>query len=143
MEQDNEQLYRSDGDGGDNFFKASDNVKSSRWKTVVEVSGESVDFKVDTGADVKIITQQEYQRHFSHIVLRKPTTPLVMTDSSKLSSLGYFPAEMKKLDRMLREKIYVVAAEKKNLLGHRASELLGIMKFIRTAEKDFPELFSR
>ena len=130
--------YESDDDGA--FMGALDNGEKSKWKTKVKINGKSVDFKVDTGADVTIITEKEYEK-FPHIILLEPTTPLVMIDSTRLSSPGYFMAEMKKGDKTLKENVYVVKGAKKNLLGHRASEGLGIVKFMGAVEKDFPALF--
>nr|XP_058971272.1 uncharacterized protein K02A2.6-like [Pocillopora verrucosa] len=109
--------------------------RRSAWFTEVQVSGQSLKFAVDTGADVTVISKAVYDTQFSHFILQKPDRPLSGPDQSNLSTLGFFTAELKKGDQTIREDIYVFP-KGSLLLGRDACADLGVVKFIGKVTSD-------
>ena len=77
------------------------------WYEVLQVNNESMKFKLDSGADVSIISENEYQN-------MRPKPKLKHTDvklngvSANIDLCGYFDAEIRRSnDVMCRVNIYV------------------------------------
>ncbi|KAF4524187.1 hypothetical protein B566_EDAN011020, partial [Ephemera danica] len=100
---------------------------SQVWTATLNVGAESnkVNFKVDTGADVTIITVQEYNLLPHKPVLSLPKRKLVTVGGSTLDAVEV----CKTTNLILEETIYVVKNGKHNLLGRSPSQQLGRVSF--------------
>ena len=107
-------------------LRADDN--DMPWYEVLQVNNESMKFKLDSGADVSIISENEYQN-------MRPKPKLKHTDvklngvSANIDLCGYFDADIRRSnDVMCRVNIYVARRRTENLLGRAASVELCLIK---------------
>ena len=63
--------------------------KESRWSSTIHVGEYEVDFKLDTGAEATVITEETYKR-INQPTLQPSSTPLYGQTSINLSVLGQF-----------------------------------------------------
>ena len=106
---------------------------SQAWTATLNVGAESnkVNFKVDTGADVTIISLQEYNLLPHKPVLSSPKRKLVTVSGSTLDAVGVCKVIIKRPQTQFsaEETIYVVKNGKQNLLGRSPSQQLGLVSF--------------
>jgi len=95
------------------------------WTTVLCLNDFTIEFKIDTGADVTVIPATMYDKSrdgplaSSDRVLRGPS-------QHALSVLGRFKANLKAKDAITKQDVYVVKGLKRALLGRPAIESLGV-----------------
>ena len=70
--------------------------KSSDWTVSLRVNNQNVNFKIDTGADVTVISSQFYDQLFSHNVLRPSRHVLRGPDKHQLKAHGFFFATLER-----------------------------------------------
>ena len=111
----------------------------------LEINGNPVEFCIDTGAEVTVVSEQTHERAGG-----PPLTPSDRTlrgpDTHVLPVLGQFAATLKKGSQKADEKVYVVEGLNKPLLGRPAIEELGLLSRINAVRdlspiKQFPLLF--
>jgi len=128
-------------------FMGAVNGGNKPWNASVKVNNVSVEFKVDTGADVTVSSKQLYDKKCSHIPLRTTKTPkLYGPDSKPLNTIGYMQCQMSGNHIEISENIYVLAQARIPLLSRNACELLHIIKFLgevsaESVVQEFPSLF--
>ena len=115
------------------------------WTTKLELNGRNIEFKIDTGADVTVISEQEY--------LSKQDGPLTQTNRvlsgpshQKLEVCGQFSGRLSNPCQSTQQEIYVIRGLRKALLGRPAIEALQVVQKvdpiqINSIVKQFPELF--
>ncbi len=123
------------------------NRNSKPWIAKVSMLNVIIDCRVDSGADVSIIPQNLYSKHFSHIMLRQPVVNIKCADFSNLDIVGMFEATLTYKNRSVKESIYV-ARRGAVLLSRHASSELGLLKFLAvnsvstsSPENMYPSLF--
>ena len=127
------------------------NVTQNRnpsWEVAVTVENQLINFRVDTGADVTVISEEEYKRRFKgRVVLHETDRKLFGPGKSALKVMGEFRADMMyKGRKQTRQNIFVLEGQQQALLGLPAIQALGVIKWIgkvtqRGIKVSFPKLF--
>ena len=125
-----------------------DSVKSKPWITHVRVNGINVTFKVDSGADVTVISYKELER-FPGVKLVNAKKVLCGPGKSKLDVLGKFQCTMERKRCYSVQDVYVVRGLSLALLGRHAIESLRIIGQVNLSsvhasdayKTKFPKLF--
>ena len=132
----------------EDFLNSVEAIVKKDWHVTLLVGNTRIKFKVDTGADVTVISDTLYQSQFSKDLLKQSKRTLRGPDQTSLDVLGYFKAEMKHKGKSLYEDIYVIRNLGVSLLSRHASEGLNIVCFLGeikeefALQEDFPRLFS-
>ena len=116
------------------------------WEVNIAMEGTMLPYRVDTGADVTVLSKSNYDKNFSHIILQPVKRNLRGPDLKPLKTLGYFPATVKFGDTAIKEDVYIMP-QSASLLSRCASEKLGIVQFTVGEIKDdiqsqYPSLFN-
>ena len=121
-------------------------TKSSPWMSTVSINERKIRFKVDTGADVTVIPENEYCSEVDG-----PLTPSSMIlsgpDGKTLKVHGKFTAKMVSSNHKCNQDVYVMQGLGTPLLGRPAIQSLEILAFVQPIQAKevataFPELFS-
>ena len=112
------------------------------------VNKSPITFKIDTGADVTVIPDTEYDEKRDGR-LKHSQMPLIGPDQQSLEVLGHFKAKIKRDKRTVHDTIYVVKGLHTPLMGRPTIQKLSlVMRVSRVAldktniEAEYPELFS-
>ena len=129
------------------FLGALTETGQSAWKATVQVLGQPIQFKMDTGAEVTAINEDTFKR-FSKVQLQRPTRRLLGPSQQPLEVTGQFQASLTKADRASTQTIFIVPDLKSNLLGLPALIALRLISQIDSVEdtkdhilEEFPALF--
>ena len=119
---------------------------NEQWRTDISVNGTKVNFKLDSGADVSVISEEIYNQLNSATALQKPDKKLFGPCKTPLKCVGKFKARLKTKEQACEEEIYVVTGLDQPLLGRSACHELRKIARVRSVElKDsaekFPKLF--
>ena len=111
----------------------------------VKVDQEPVTFRIDTGADVNIISKQLYDSKFSHMPLLKAGTPLRGPNQGELITCGFMKCDIKFKDKCVNSQIYIMK-DAKPLLSKNTSLDLNLINFVgntteTTVQNEFPLVF--
>ena len=105
------------------------------WNCVVRVNGVTTSFKLDTGAEVTVVTKETAEHLKSVKKWQKSEKKLCGADRRQLQVLGTFSANLKHNTRSTVQLVYVVKDLNQNLLGLPAIEDLGLIQRIGVVEK--------
>ena len=118
------------------------------WMVTVSVNGSPVDFKIDTGADVSVISDTTYKGLTRKASLRPPRKSLTGPSCQPLEVCGQFTGTLQHGDCTACEEIFVVKSLQMSLLGRPAIESLGLVSRVHTVEdlklrytSKYPDLF--
>ncbi|KAG1682227.1 hypothetical protein GQR58_011230 [Nymphon striatum] len=116
---------------------------SDKWNVKLRVDDSIVSFRIDTGADVNVISQALYNKHFKHKEIFCTRRILRGPDKKALSVVGVFncSVKLKREDEPLETEIYVIEGGSSALLGRHSSCDLGIIELNVRAIEDYPQLF--
>ena len=123
-------------------------VTTSPWVTPIHVNKRVVNFKIDTGADVTVISNKEYDP-----AKDGPLSPANKTlngpSQETLNVHGQFTAQLQRTDTKVttKQEIYVVNGLAKPLLGRPAIMALNLVAFVGSIQLQeivemFPSLFT-
>lgn len=118
----------------------------SRWRVNLEVNGVGVVFRVDTGADVTVISDDLYRSFFQKFRLVLIKDKLFGPGRNPLQIRGKFRASLAYKSKRTEQDIYVICGEQEPLLGKHAIDALKLIKWIglvdlKDLEKGYPSLF--
>ena len=139
-----------DGPSSDNAFMGTVGDLSSHnpWAVTLELHGNSIEFCIDTGAEVTVVSKQTYEQ-IGCPPLLSPDRTLRGPDNHDLPVTGQFRATLRRGSRQTQEKVYVVETLNKPLLGRPAIEGLGLLARIAALDQhstsiiqQFPLLFA-
>ena len=99
------------------------------WTVDVCVDNTEIKFKVDTGADVDIISDDVYRKYFSHKYLLSWNKNIKGPEQKSLPILGYIKCFISKGDQSTKADIYVMKGGT-TLLGRESSVAFGIVALI-------------
>ena len=113
-------------------------VSTERPDVIVTIEGRRVGFKIDTGADVTIISNSLYSSLFSKtFALEKTNLKLFGAGRHPLQLMGKFKATLSiKRNQSIQEIIYVMRDEQFPLLGRPAIDAFGLINWVRMVEYD-------
>ncbi|KAL5010683.1 hypothetical protein ScPMuIL_012988 [Solemya velum] len=89
----------------------------------------SVDFKIDTGADVTAISVSDFRR-IGRFPLQETNKILYGPGQSRLDVMGKFSCALKGTDSETTQDVFVIRNLSKSLLGRPAIEKLGLLKIV-------------
>ena len=136
------------------FGEVIDAVKATtrELKTVLQVDNKELEFKIDTGADVSVITEKDYQRLKPKQSL-KPTNKVLMGPCKyEMKCLGVLKSNVyaTSTGKRIVEDVYVIKDLERSLLSRRAAIELELVSHVKevnnlsyreTIENNYPELF--
>ena len=133
--------------GDDVFLGSIQEDKSEPWTVTILVNDKPITFKLDTGADVTVISKALS----SQIIEGTPQPPkknLLGPDQKTLPVIGQFTASLKSGTTTCSQTVYVVPDLHMPLLGQPAIQALELVKQVGSVEdktfdpqKAFPALF--
>lgn len=97
------------------------------WKVKLTVFGTDVDFKIDTGADVSVLTEETWRTLSRHVLLSAVTTNLNSV-GGRLECLGSFQTPVSWRSKRYMLRLYVVRGAANNLLSRHSSEVMGLVQ---------------
>ena len=126
------------------FLNTVGSDRGTFWTCTISVNGQNVPFKVDTGAEVTVISEK-YAKLLSQD-LQPPSKRLHGPDRQPLSVMGEITTAMTYKDKQVTQTIFVVRNLQYNLVGLPAIRALGILTRIEAIsvpiKEQFPSLFT-
>ncbi|VDI44150.1 Hypothetical predicted protein [Mytilus galloprovincialis] len=113
----------SDSEG---FLGTINTVGDRPWTTKLFIRKKEIDFKIDTGADVIVISDSDL-KGINNIELIKANKRLNGPGNTNLNVVGKFQCMLETKDKFSVQDIYVVKGLSKPLLGRPAIQALGII----------------
>ncbi|CAC5421269.1 unnamed protein product [Mytilus coruscus] len=140
--------YSSCESDGENYFVGAVNrkteIKENACFSSFKLQGKTVQFKIDTGAQVNILPLSIYKK-LSNLKLSKTSTSLTSYSGDKLKVVGKCLLHLK--DKNC--EFFVTNTNQSPLLGFKASHELGLIHDIMTVQTDvddpvklFPKVFT-
>ena len=121
--------------------------KPAAWNIDILVGKHSLQFKLDTGAEVTAISYSSYRR-LPGVNLSKANKVLFGPDRSNLDVVGQFTGTLAHRERKSKQTVFVVRGLKTNLLGLPATESLQLAARLDSVDSyreriiaDYPQLF--
>ena len=110
------------------------------WMTTLNICKSNVSFKIDTGADVSIISESCFKNLKARPALRKSKT-ILKSPGGNVNCKGYFIAETYRENQKYLFRVYVVSGQSQtNLLSRGAS---AAMKFVKRVDEIPTSIFGR
>lgn len=116
--------------GSEEFFLGAITTGSSEaWKVILPVCGSSVTLKIDTGADISVISEGTFNRFKNRPTLKKVSPSMVLqSPGGTLGCLGQFTRDVKYKGQDYSLEFYVVGGQHaSNLLSRDAALKLGLV----------------
>ena len=120
---------------------------SDPWTVNVLLNDHLMEFQIDTGADVNVISDNQY-KEMQVPELKLSDKSLVGPGQDKLEVCGKFTGTFSYQNRTTRQDVYVVKGLRKSLFGHLAITSLELISQVNTIDvyqknvvKKFPQLF--
>ena len=121
--------------------------RSDPWTVDGSLNNHLIEFQIDTGADMSVISEDQYQE--LQVPELKPTDKsLVGPGLDKLQVCGQFIGTFSYQNQTIQQDVYVVKGLKKPLIKHPAIMSLELISQVNTVDvyqrnvvKKFPHLF--
>ena len=133
------------------MVKSGHDTRDGRWSQNLRVDGKTIDFKLDTGSDVNIISELEYQTITPKPRLDKSQTLMTSYSGGPIQSLGVCCVSVQYKKRHIYAYMEVVRDERRPaLLGGTDCARLGLVKRVHAMTtrdmkakilKSHPQLF--
>ena len=135
----------SEIDHDDVFLGAVGTAAENPWSVTLQLNGEPVEFQIDTGAEVSIISDQLHKKISSPSLTPVPQT-LRGPGNNVLPVKGRFSGKLKKENQETEQEIYVAESLHIPLLGRPAIAALGLVQRVKRVQmnspiQQFPSLF--
>ncbi|EDO46126.1 predicted protein [Nematostella vectensis] len=118
------------------FIEEVSKSSAEYWKAEIEVNGQPITFKLDNGAAVSVISDQEPLINSYELV--KPKEVLRGPGGSRLSVLGIcIDTCLKAQGKEMKETLYVIKNQLHSLLSRNACVKLGLVVRADTNEEEF------
>ncbi len=130
------------------FLGAVTSKKDNTWTVTVQLQQKDIQFKMDTGAEVTVISDKVYNS-LPEVQLSKPTKTLYGPARQKLDVMGQFTGILTHGNHTHSENIFVVRDLQTNLLGLPSITSLQLIQRIdatlsetMTIQEQFPKVFT-
>ena len=110
-------------------------VQDSPWNITLKINSQPVKLKIDTGADVTVISESTFKQ-LKGAKLCPTTKALQSANGKALTVSGKFTALIKHKKRRAKEEIFVVSGLKNSLLGQPAIQSLKLVKRVCSINAD-------
>ena len=114
--------------------------RKTSWNTTIMIDGQEMSFKIDTGAEVTVISDKALES-LSVKELQSSTKRLCGPDRRPLAVMGEFPASLSYKDRSCTQSVYVVKKLQQNLLGLPAIWALNLLTQVDAVQKSVPDQY--
>ena len=108
------------------YLDTIESRKGSIWNVTIDINGQPVMFKLDTGAEVTAVTQETMTR-VGNVVLKPATKSLCGPDRKPLKVLGKLTVTLSSTHHKCDQEVYVLQQLKHNLLGLLAIQQLHLL----------------
>ena len=115
------------------FLGSIRNNECKPWNIKLSLRGTNLQFKVDTGADVTVISEEQFKR-LNFGKLAKSDKTLFGPGNEKLRVIGKFESEIESNDKIIVQDIYVVKGLHQALLGRPAINALNLIPMMKLDE---------
>lgn len=119
---------------------------SNSWNCQVTVNGIAISFKLDTGAEVTVITEKTAEDLNAKHLMANSKKKLFGADRKKLTLLGKMSCTLEYGSKSTTQELFVVKQLNQNLLGLPTIEALKMIKQVEavsnTIHDSFPSLFN-
>ena len=127
------QVHTVDDEESSNFFLDtitvdSVNTQTDDWIYPLAVNGTAIPVKLDTGAQVNILPESDYNRLKNKPQLRRATETLKAYNQSQIIVKGKCVVNVDHNARKHKLLFFVVPGDKQALLGRQACEKFGLIK---------------
>ena len=118
------------------------------WVVTISINESPVEFKIDTGADVSVISESTYKALNREMSLMPASKSLTGPSCQPLNVCGQFTGTLRHVAYTSKEEIFVVKTLQMSLLGCPAIEALGLVSRVNMVGDQrqhytakYPELF--
>lgn len=111
------------------------------WNITLNFCGRDTDFKIDTGADVSIISNSVFKA-LSPPPLLSPTNAVLRGPGGVIKTEGEFNAQVHHKDKSYSVRCFVVNTHTDNLLSRDAATHLGLIQRLDGVEEEDDPLFA-
>eukprot|EP00731_Ephydatia_muelleri_P021495 Em0014g86a len=111
----------------------------SSWMANITVCGQPLRFKIDTGADVTAISEEDYRKIKGKGKLAKPSKILRGPSNQPLPVAGDFIGSLAYQGKSEKHQIFVVKGLKNNLLGLPAIRSMGLVVRVNEITSSFKD----
>ena len=108
------------------YLDAIESGKGSTWNVTIDLNGQPVMFKIDTGAEVTAVTQETLTK-LGNVVLKSATKYLCGPDRKPLKVLGKLTVSLSSTHHKFDQEVYVLQQLKHNLLALPAIQQLHLL----------------
>ncbi|KAL6455308.1 hypothetical protein MHYP_G00362590 [Metynnis hypsauchen] len=140
-------VHEVKGEEEDAVFLGCITTEGDPWRVNIKVHNSNVTFKIDTGADVTVLPQSDFQKIFrkNPPLVNKATKPLLGPGRSPLDVVGVARLLLRRGERKVMEDTYVVRHLHTALLGRSVSCRLGLVArldsvTVETLKQTYPKL---
>ena len=113
---------------------------SQEWKVELSINKTPIKFKIDTGADVSIISGASFDKLKDKPTLDNSDTKRLVSPGGEVSTLGQFVANVRYGDRQYTMRLFITNSQSNNLLARSTIEQLGLVKKIQEVDRSFDDL---
>ena len=124
------------------YFLGTVTDGSEPWTVVLDMQGQHLSFKIDTGADVSVMSTAEFQKLSPRPELQHSSTRLT-SPGGTMKCQGQFTTEVTHKGQPYSLHVFVIDGKTDNLLSREASLKLGLVKKINSVDMPFGELDSQ
>ena len=118
----------------DTFLSAVGTDQDTAWLTDIQLKKKKIPFKLDTSAEVTVISEEVYHSSFKSVKLQKPIRTLYGPARQPLQCKGQFSGKLKRGKRSYYDTIYVVKSLHRNLLNLHLQSISSYPKFSKVLE---------
>ena len=123
-------------------------LKEDWFHAKIQVNGQNIQFRVDTGADVSVIPDRFFKKNSS--VIQTTSKKLFGPGKTDIKVMGMFTATLETERAKTRQDLYVIKDLQEPLLGRPAIEALGLLQLVSVlrvpaltdVKREFPGLFA-
>jgi hypothetical protein len=105
-----------------------ESVESHPWEAEIRLNGQNFQFKLDSGADVTVVSPQIYKQIANNQSLEITDKVLIGPCNYRLKCLGKFKAKLNVEGHSIVEDVYVVEALNRPLLSKKACVSLSLLR---------------
>lgn len=124
------------------YFLGTVVTDTEPWTTDIKIKGSVFTFKIDTGADVSVMSAEDYKKLHPSPKLQPPNTTL-KSPGGIVQCMGKFETEVELKNEQFQFQIFVVKGTQHNLLSRDAAFTMGLVKRVEAVGPLFGELDDR
>ena len=130
------------------YLDTVENTNGNMWELQVRIGQNSIKFKVDTGAEVTVLSEATWNSLNQIELLQPPDTTLCGPDRTRLIVLGKISLTLTHKESCCTQPVYVVKNITNNLLGFPAIKALKLLSHVQSVDNStsivsqYPSLFT-